>query len=88
MLHHNIILFFIYIGGGETSEKLLNVTLLPNSTQSSVMLMLRKDKIAEQCMLNLYIPSATYELGVQGSVLQATVVVKGTIFPCMKALFN
>jgi len=38
---------------------------------------LQKDDIAEQYKLHIYIPSATYELGVQGSILQTSIIVQG-----------
>lgn len=62
---------------GITSRGHFNVTLLPNATQLSVNVSLQKDNRAEQYTLYLYIPTATYELGVQGSILQAAIIVQG-----------
>jgi len=62
---------------GITSKGNFNVTLLPNATQLSVNVSLQKDDRAGHYMLYLYIPTATYELGVQGSILQAAIIVQG-----------
>ena len=70
-------LFIAYIDRRDTSQGYFNITFLPNTTQLSVNVSLQKDKIAEECMVYLYIPSSTYELGVQGSILQAVIVVQG-----------
>jgi len=56
-----------------------NVTFLPNATQATINITLLIDDVdegTEYFMLHLYIPSATYELGVQlANIVKAVAII-------------